>query len=173
MSGQRTPLTALVDHMEWADRRLWQAVAAVDDALWDRPLPASFGSLAGTTEHLFACEWTWLERIQGRAPEQVGPPGRARGRERLAALWPAVWAGWQRVAATEDLGRVVPYRTTAGVPQATPLLWIGLHVTQHSATYRGQVAAVLRQLGLTPPATDLILWQRQQGPGTSPPPTAS
>jgi uncharacterized damage-inducible protein DinB len=148
-------------HLEWADRQVLDALAPLAAPLWSRPLPSSHGSLLGTAAHLFGAEWTWLERVRGRSPAQVGPPGGVADPDDLLSRWPAVWEGWREVADTADPGAVVAYRTTAGAPHATPLAHVLLHVALHSAQYRGQVAAMLRSLGLTAPGTDLIAYLRR------------
>jgi uncharacterized damage-inducible protein DinB len=153
-------LALLADYMEWADRKVLHAIADLPRDLWERSLPSSHGSLAGTVEHLFAVEWTWLERVGGRSPRSVGPEGGVRDRERLAGMWPEVWDGWRRAAHERDAGEPIRYRTTEGTEHETPLGHILLHVSHHSSAYRGQVAAILRSLGRTPASTDLIFYLR-------------
>jgi uncharacterized damage-inducible protein DinB len=60
-----------------------------------------------------------------------------------------------------DLDRVVSFRNLAGEPYADPLDGLIRHVVNHSTYHRGQVSTLLRQLGLTPPNTDLITYLRQ------------
>lgn len=150
----------LAAYLAWADGRIWAAVADLPEALWRQALPASHGSLAGTVAHLLGAEWTWLERIQGRSPAQVGPPGDPGDRAAISRIWPAIWDGWRDAARDLDPSGVVHYRTTAGTPQDTPLLWVWMHVSHHSAQYRGQTAAILRHLEVVPPNTDLIAFLR-------------
>jgi uncharacterized damage-inducible protein DinB len=38
------------------------------------------------------------------------------------------------------------------------------HVVNHSSYHRGQVVTMLRQLGIQPPATDLIRYYRRAEP---------
>ena len=153
----------LAAHLEWAGGWTMASVADVPAAEWERGLPASHGSLAGTVEHLFGAEWTWLERVSGRSPGAVVPDGGMRDRERLAERWPGVWRGWREAAAGTAAAEPVRYRTTQGAEHETPFGWILLHVSHHSATYRGQVAAILRGLGRTPATTDLIAFLRARG----------
>ncbi len=109
-------LALVVEHMEWADRRTAGSVRDLSAEVWEASLPSSYGSLAGTVEHLFATEWTWLERVSGRSPTTVGPAGGARDRARLMALWEPVWQGWREVAVGRPPAEVVPYRTSRGTP---------------------------------------------------------
>ena len=65
----------------------------------------------------------------------------------------------------EDAGlaEVVRFRDTEGDEYAHPLGDMMRHVVNHSSYHRGQAATQLRQLGETPPETDLIhyLLERQ------------
>lgn len=157
----RDDMRMLAAHLQWADRRVADALLPLAPAVVSRPLPSSHGSLLATAAHLFGAEWTWLERVRGHSPAQVGPPEGVARLDDLLSRWPAVWEGWREVAETADPGAVVAYRTTAGAPHATPLAHVLLHVALHSAQYRGQVAAMLRSLGLPAPGTDLIAYLRR------------
>lgn len=159
-----TDMTRLATYMAWADRRTLASVGELPAELWERRLPASYGSLAGTVEHIFAAEWTWLERVEGRSPAGIGPEGGAADRLRLGDLWPSVWNGWMQVAVGRPAGDVVRYRTSQGAAHATSIGDILLHLSHHSAAYRGQVVALLRWLGKEPASTDLIAFLRGQPP---------
>ncbi len=136
--------------MKWADDLLLAAVQA--------NMPARIEVL----EHIFIAERIWLARVaegQVEARHLVKP---ADG-QALAAEWPEVhrqWLDW--AAAQTDWGRVVSYRTLAGVESSSPLWQIVLHVANHGSYHRGQVAATLRAAGFTPPGTDLITWYREK-----------
>jgi uncharacterized damage-inducible protein DinB len=159
---ERADLELLVEYLAAADAKVLDRARTMPDEPWRRALASSHGSLAATVEHLFATEWTWLERIEGRSPDRLGPPGGATDRDVLAAAWPRVWAGWRAAVAQRAPEAPVAYRTTAGVAHTTPFAHIVLHVSHHSATYRGQVAAIQRALGFAPVSADLIAHLRQR-----------
>jgi uncharacterized damage-inducible protein DinB len=48
-----------------------------------------------------------------------------------------------------------------GTPFESPVWQIVSHVVNHATLHRGQVVAMLRQLGAKPPATDLIFYYRE------------
>jgi uncharacterized damage-inducible protein DinB len=60
------------------------------------------------------------------------------------------WAGAQ------DPNRVIEYKNLKGDAFAKPVWEILLHVVNHGTYHRGQIAAMLRQLGHVPPSTDFI-----------------
>jgi uncharacterized damage-inducible protein DinB len=157
---ERGDLRLLAAYTAWADRRTLDSVRELRAEEWERPLATSHGSLAGTLEHVFAAEWTWLQRLEGRSPATLGPEGGARDRDCLAQLWPAVWDGWRQAAERRPPGEVIRYVTTQGAPHQATLAEVLLHLSHHSAAHRGQVVTLLRSLGRQPASTDLIVFLR-------------
>jgi uncharacterized damage-inducible protein DinB len=79
---------------------------------------------------------------------------------RLASV-EAERAAFVSALADADLDRVISYRTLAGQAFSDPLGDLIRHVVNHSTYHRGQLVAQLRQLGQTPPNTDLIRYLRE------------
>jgi len=130
--------------MKWADDLLLGAVQA------------HMPNRQETLEHIFMAEWLWLARVHGTA--SPAPPATPAD---LATAWVALheeWLSW--AAGVSDWSRVMPYKTLAGVESDSPLWQVVLHVANHGSYHRGQVAAMLRAAGFTPPGTDLITWYR-------------
>ena len=83
--------------------------------------------------------------------------------ETLTAAWGNLQSGWEAWAGSltdGDLERVAQYKALDGTPFESPVWQIVLHVVNHATLHRGQVMAMLRQLGAKPPATDLIYFYR-------------
>lgn len=121
----------------------------------------------GTLAHMLGAEWLWLERWRGGSPTAV--PARAAWHTvaDLEAAWAPVRDGQRAFLAglhPAELERVVAYRTLAGAPRAYPLVEVLVHGASHSTYHRGQVSAMLRQLGATPPATDYVLFLDERRP---------
>lgn len=57
------------------------------------------------------------------------------------------------------------YTLFSGAVQTLPLREVVLQVIFHSMYHRGQAAAMLRQLGAPPPATDYLVYAVRQGRG--------
>jgi uncharacterized damage-inducible protein DinB len=61
----------------------------------------------------------------------------------------------------QDLDRVIRYKAFSGDEFSNPL-WQSLHQVSNHATYhRGQIVTMLRQLGVKPVSTDLIMYYRE------------
>jgi uncharacterized damage-inducible protein DinB len=58
-----------------------------------------------------------------------------------------------------DLDRLFAFRRLNGEAGSLPLGHILQHIVNHSTYHRGQIATLLRQLGLTPMSTDLLFFK--------------
>jgi uncharacterized damage-inducible protein DinB len=151
----------LYEYNRWANARMLESAALVPADSFTRELGGSFGSLRGTIAHILGAEWIWLERWRGVSPRNLpaasGFPDLASIRER----WRDVEAGQRDVVDGLDESRlavVVSYVNPRGETWAYPLGRMMQHVVNHSTYHRGQVATLLRQLGVEPLSTDLLLY---------------
>ena len=144
-------LQRLIDHLGWADQRVFEAVrgTAAD--------PAAVELLS----HILAAEHVWHARLIGRPTMMpVWPILSLDECQRIAAENLAVLrtfvADLDPAAARVD----VTYTNSAGQGFTTPVEDILLHVCLHGAYHRGQIASILRRGGTTPAATDYIAFIR-------------
>jgi uncharacterized damage-inducible protein DinB len=148
----------------WANARVFEAASALTEEQCGHSIASSFPSVAGTLAHLIGAEWVWLRRWLGESPggypDWVAAPTLADLRARLATV-ESERDTMVADMSEADLGRVVSYRTLSGQASEDPLGGLMRHVVNHSTYHRGQIATLLRQLGLEPPSTDLIIFQRQ------------
>lgn len=147
----------------WANARVFDAAEALTADQLGAAAASSFPSVRATLGHLVSAEWIWLRRWQGESPSVI--PAWADGaslaelRSRLAAVQ-AERDGYFASLGDADLARVVEYRNIAGETHAEPLAGLVRHVVNHSTYHRGQVTTQLRQIGVPPPATDLVVFLR-------------
>jgi uncharacterized damage-inducible protein DinB len=157
----------LFKYNAWANERLLSALGSLDPERFARHLKASHGSIRGTLAHLAAAEWIWLERLRGHSPNQLLPEAEFETIEmatrRLAEIDRELWDYVTGLNETDLEGRK-DYVTTEGKPYSNVLRDMLLHLINHSSYHRGQVASLLRQVGATPLATDLILYLRALSP---------
>ena len=151
----------------WATDRLLEAASGLGDEALRRDLRSSFPSVLATFVHILSSDWVWLRRWNGESPT-----GRPEGWD-VSSL-DAVRARWAEVRAERDallaglgdhdLERALDYRNTAGREYRSTMAQMLRHVINHATYHRGQVVTMLRQLGATPPATDLIAFHRERTP---------
>jgi uncharacterized damage-inducible protein DinB len=153
----------LYDFNSWANHRTLDACAALTPEQFTRDLGSSFGSVRDTLVHICGAEWIWLERWHGRAPTEIPTPAGFPDFESVRRRWAEVERNLLDYVASltqEDIQRVVPVKTFAGVAYAQQLGQCLQHLANHSTYHRGRITTLLRQLGAKPVATDLIAFYR-------------
>ena len=155
----------LYQYNQWADRRTLDACIPLTNEQFTRNLGSSFGSVRDTLVHIYGADWVWNERFMGRSPSGLAGP----------SAYPDLESVWEKLEEIgcyyvefvskltgQDLERVIRYKNIAGEELSNPL-WQSLHQVSNHATYhRGQVATLLRQLGVKPLSTDLIMFYREK-----------
>jgi uncharacterized damage-inducible protein DinB len=164
-------LGRLLEYTTWANRRVLRAAAALTVEEFKRDLGASHGGVRGTLAHVLSAEWLWLERWKGVSPPRLLDEGEFPDVVALSNRWKAVNAhreAWFRGLAEPAVAEIVRYRTLEGKASEAPLWQLVQHLANHSSYHRGQVAALLRQLGAAPATTDMVAWDRKRA-GRRPP----
>jgi uncharacterized damage-inducible protein DinB len=158
-------LRRLFAYNRWANLRMLEALEELTPDELGRDLKGSFPSVAATLVHLMGAEWVWMRRWSGSSP-QAFPPSLVL--DSVAAVrqeWDRLWEEQQAFLAGLDDGaiqRMVAYTRFDGASQEQPLHELLRHVVNHATYHRGQVAIMLRQLGHTPPSTDLVRYYREE-----------
>jgi len=153
----------LFGYSAWANGRMFDAAAALPAEHLSATIASSFPSILGTLGHIVGAEWIWLRRWHGDSP--AATPAWVTGsslselRARLTEL-EAERDGFLGQLADADLERVVEYRRLSGEGYADPLAELVRHAVNHSTYHRGQLATLLRQVGVHPPGTDYIAYVR-------------
>lgn len=143
-------------YSRWASRKLLDAALALPEEQQHREFGVSHKSLIGTLEHIFLADRIWFARTVDPEILQTEAP--------LPEAWPLLhkrWEGWAVELTDRELIRIVDYKDLKGNAHSTPVWQIALHVVNHATLHRGQAMSLLRQLGVTPPATDLIYYYRE------------
>ncbi len=149
------PLARRFAHNVWANREALNSIRSAGDAVPGRAVEL--------IAHIPAGERVWLGRLgqpEGDPAHPIwGSPTLDETDAQLSALavaWPAILERFP----PEALERPVAYTTLKGEPFTTTAADIFEHVLLHAHYHRGQIALLLGRAGLTPAATDFILWAR-------------
>lgn len=150
----------------WGNARLFRALGGLSEEQVRTVAPSSFSSLQATIAHIVAAEWIWLRRWLGESPTSA-PAWAADGsleklREALAEV-EAERATFLAGLTDARLREPIQYRNLSGEDHRNELGDLLRHLVNHSTYHRGQAATQLRQLGVTPPGTDLIVYLREVG----------
>ena len=155
-------LTKLLDHLEWADRRVLDSLRAMS-----HPDQRAIDLYA----HVLGAEHVWLSRVLLREPrEKVWPDLTLERAASLAAENAAGLRALLESLPADELQRNVPYRNSAGVPFESSIEDMLLQVMLHGSYHRGQVAMIVRGAGAEPSPTDYIAFIRGAPAAVSAPP---
>ena len=158
----------LFDYTEWANYLAMEAADELPDEDLRRDFGISHKSIFGTLTHMAGAEWIWLERWQGRSPAKAEAWSRwtPESCADLAALndrWmEVIEQRAQFVSGLDDarLDAELPFKLLSGDLSSMRLVDQMRHVANHATMHRGQVVGMIRQLGVEPPATDLLFYLR-------------
>ncbi len=154
----------LYDYTNWANHLILDAAAAISVEEQMRDRGVSHQSMHGTLLHMLFAEWVWLARWKGSSP---AAPLRAEDFPDLASIrnyWQQIEAEYADFLASltdEALQANVTYKDIASNEYQNPLGLLMHHVVNHATLHRGQVVAMIRQLGIKPPATDFLFFFRR------------
>src|SRR2546425_7860189 len=164
----RAEVRALFAFNAWASRRIFDGVGQLAPADYLRDLKSSHGGVHGTLCHMVWAEQRWLHRWLGK-PAPAVPQGKD-----LASL-ADVRARWEEVEAERgrflrdltvaQLADTIAIKPTTGGEYRHSFGDMLRHVVDHSSYHRGQVITLMRQLGVKPPSTGLILFCRERVTG--------
>lgn len=167
MTSMSVPVETLRQHLrytEWASRRLVAAAAALAEEELHRDFKHADKSVLGTLAHIFAADRIWINRITAAPVTKFLDPETDLRMKTLQEDWPVVFERWQALLAgetDESVERLIAYKDLKGNAYQNPLWQLILHVVNHASHHRGQVSAMIRAMGHTPPPVDLIFYYRE------------
>jgi uncharacterized damage-inducible protein DinB len=168
----QSDIRQLFDYTEWANGLALNAAAQLSDENLRHDFSISHRSIFGTLLHMAGAEWIWLERWHGRSP--AGKEAWSLWTTESCADLATLNQRWHDLIdrrtqfiselAEPRLTAELPFRLLSGDASSMPLVDQMHHVANHATLHRGQVVGMIRQLGITPPATDLLFYLRREIP---------
>jgi uncharacterized damage-inducible protein DinB len=154
-------LLSLYDYNEWANERVVRSLRELPEADYAREMGGGWPSVRATFVHIAGATDAWAERFDGKdvlaLPKESDLPKledavalllRAEGKHRahLGTL------------TREKLDRSFSWKNLSGEVKTAPFWIVVRHVVNHQTYHRGQIASMVRRLGGTPIATDMVRW---------------
>jgi uncharacterized damage-inducible protein DinB len=160
----------LLGYTEWANDLALEAAGKLPDASLRRDFGISHKSIFGTLVHMAGAEWIWLERWHGRSPAKdeawsLWSVESCGDLETLKGRWSEIVDRRTHYVAALDEPRLaadLSFKLLSGDASSMPLVNQLQHIANHATLHRGQVVGMIRQLGIDPPATDLIFYLRRE-----------
>jgi len=146
----------------WASERVFEAAKKLSPDDLNRTVGVSHGSILGTLAHIHFADRIWYSRVVD--PNE--PVIRESDLGTLEREWPAIqqkWEAWAGKVQAAELRRMIASKSMDGIPYEVAVEKAVLHLVNHNSLHRGQVMGMIRQLGIAPPATDLMMYYRVSG----------
>ena len=151
----------------WANARTFAAAATLSESDYRADRGAFFGSVHATLNHILLVDHVWFGRLgvpvpgpESRSLDQIlhdDLPSLTQGRR----VMDDVIVGAVDRLSDADLVRTVVFRTTKGAEYSQRIdLTLGT-VFNHAIHHRGQVHALLTQMGAEGPVLDLPAYLRE------------
>jgi uncharacterized damage-inducible protein DinB len=162
----------LAHYNAFANRRLYDAAAALSDVDYRADHGAFFKSVHGTLNHLLVTDRIWMKRFTG-----VGATADSLDAtlfDELAPLRAAREVEDSRIRVyvealdEAELTRVISYRGVTSPRLIEQPLWEALtHFFNHQTHHRGQAHALLTRIAGAAPELDLLIYQRLAKSGSA------
>ncbi len=161
----------LARYNAWANKAIFDAVAALPGEEATKPRPTLFRNMVETLNHLHAVDLIWQAHLEGRDHGIAALNTVLHGD--LAELWRAQqdidawyigWADALTEAAADEIVRFVLIGGNQGEMCRSDIM---VHVVNHTTYHRGFVADLFFQVPARPPLTDLPIFLRETASSSS------
>jgi uncharacterized damage-inducible protein DinB len=143
-------LKDLAHYQAWADGEHWKVLQGNAKLLEDADIRKRLGHMVGASEMLQTL-------ARGELPGAAGMKGPQSTDEFQPAMEKA-HKGLADALESTDLERMIALPRGPKGPFEAPAGVLLLQALMHSQHHRGQNAARMRELGVTPPMTDFVIW---------------
>jgi uncharacterized damage-inducible protein DinB len=155
----------LTRYNAWANRLLFEAVAALPEQEALKPRPGAFRNMVHTLNHIYVIDRIFRAHLEGR--EHGYTARNTADHPALTELWRAqqeidAWyVATYDAMPEQELGRKLEFTFVGGGQGAMTRSEILLHLVNHTTYHRGNVASMIYQVpGARPPTTDLPVFLR-------------
>lgn len=159
-------LRRLTRYNAWANRVIYDAVAALPEGEAVKERPTLFKSIVNTLNHLYVVDRIWQAHLEGRphgipALNTVLHPELADLRRAQQAIddWYIGWSDALSEAAAEETIRFTLIGGSPGEMRRADVLF---HLVNHTSYHRGFVADLFFQIPARPPLTDFPIFLREE-----------
>lgn len=155
----------LTRYNAWANKEIFDAVAALPEGEAIKPRPSLFKNMVHTLNHNYVIDRIWQAHLEGR--EHGYTARNTPDHPALAELWrlqqevDAWYVAWSDQLTDAALEEEVAFTLIGGNSGVMTRGEILLHVVNHTSYHRGFVADLFYQVPARPPTTDLPVYIRE------------
>ena len=150
----------------WANRRVFTHLKSLPPEVTHKEIPSVFPSIAQTLVHMYVVDTLWLQAMTGHSfhearasVPQVVAEIEGKGIAEMEELFSALARRYEAfLRSQEDLDRELTIEHPQYGRLETRLSDLVQHVVNHGTYHRGNITAMLRQLGHPGVPTDYVLY---------------
>lgn len=161
----------LYDYHIWANERVFRRIRELPEDVAERRIPSIFPSVAEVLAHLYVVDNIWLRAMQGdgfelvmASAEQWRQEARGRSVADLESLFYETEKRYRAFFGTlsdPDAVLLSPHPRFGTL--RTTYADVVRHVVNHGTYHRGNIAAMLRQMGYVGTPTDYMFYLLETG----------
>jgi uncharacterized damage-inducible protein DinB len=156
----------LYDYHMWANKKVFQHLKALPEGVYFQEVESVFPSISQLMVHLYRIDIVWLGVIRGesfndiiaavgRIPADMGQ----ESIEHIESMYAELAESYNDfLHSQEDLNRVITCEHPQFGKLETQLHELMQHITNHGTYHRGNLTAMLRQMGHPGVPTDYIFY---------------
>lgn len=155
----------LYDYHIWANEKVFERLLEVPSEACEQEIPSVFPTINKTLHHILLTDYVWLLAMQGESYEKVGQvvgqlaqetagDDREQLRERFNELAQKVRDFFEQI----DFEATSPYTHPEMGTVHARYRDIVQHVVNHGTYHRGNISAMLRQLGHAGVSSDYVYY---------------
>jgi uncharacterized damage-inducible protein DinB len=156
----------LARYNQWANRVIFDAVAALPAGEAEKPRTSLFRNMVHTLNHNYVIDRIFQAHLEGRAHGYAArntaehpPLAELRRSQDEVDAW---YVSWADGIAERALDETVRFQFVGGGQGAMTRGQVLMHVVNHTTYHRGFVADLFYQVPAKPPITDLTVYLRDQ-----------
>ncbi|MTH55700.1 DUF664 domain-containing protein [Bacillus mangrovi] len=150
----------------WAHKRIFTHLKTFSPEIFHRELNSTFSSIAATMTHIYTTEYLWLQALVGKEmSEAMTEAQKRKGKleemqaDEMEKEFQALDAQFQSFfEACEDLEATFLLNNPYAGARETSYSEVIFHIVNHSTYHRGNISAMLHELGEASVMTDYVYY---------------
>lgn len=160
------PVLQAYDYHVWANKRLFEHLKTLPADVWSTEIKSVFPSISHTFMHIYITDTIWLGTILGKPFDEVRTSAihlseklKETTNQEMEQLFLTLSEEYQEFFIREEnLERAISPEHPHFGRLDTNVFELIQHVVNHGTYHRGNITAMLRQLGYTGTSTDYIFY---------------
>ncbi|WP_164669328.1 DinB family protein [Virgibacillus doumboii] len=153
----------LFEYHIWANNKVFDRLLELPDGIYNQKVESVFESLSAVVSHMYTTDILWLGLISGDSNEEVWEAAgqawkevKGKSAEQTKELYNTLGEQYKEMISKRDKSLHLKHPKFGELD--TTMLELVQHVVNHGTYHRGNITAMLRQMGYAGVSTDYIFY---------------